>query len=905
MKEQRPDPDLLLAKVQEQESQAMRGKLRIYFGSSAGVGKTYAMLAAAQKLKDEGRDVLAGVIETHGRVETAGLLEGLEILPRKLLGHRAKALQEFDLDAALARRPDLILVDELAHSNVPGVRHPKRYQDVEELLAAGISVFTTLNVQHLESLNDVVGGITNVRVFETVPDTVFDEADEVVLVDLTADELLARLKAGKVYVPQQAERAAENFFRRGNLMALRELALRRTADRVEGDVQAYRVDRSIGSVWKTGAKLLTCVAPGPGGERVVRAAARLASQLNADWHAVYVETPALQRLPAARRERILGTLNLAKELGATTAVIADPNVAESLIAYARNHNLSKLVIGRDPSRRLWPWQRSSGQKLAMLAPDIDLVEIGHDKQKQPETTPSRRAPAIPESREKTRGRRLRYLWATIACGAVTLGALPLANHFDRSNIVAIFILAVVLVAVRFGRGPSALAAVLSVCAFDFFFVPPVFSFAVSDVQYLLTFLVMLTVGLITGQLTAGLRFQARVAAHREERAGSLYALSRDLSAAMEVGEVMAISIKSIERVFRASAAVLLPNESGQLVSCPLRADSPLQVELGTAQWSYDKGRAAGFTTDTLPGSEILYIPLRAPSQARGVLAVKAHNRRLLQIPEQHQLLETFAALVAIALERVHYVHVAQQALVRMESERLRNSLLAAVSHDLRTPLTVLQGLAEILAMNHPPLAPVQLEAAELMQEEARRMTALVNNLLDMARIERGEVRLHLEWQPLEEVVGVALNATEQALKQHKVRTSIPEGFPLVRIDAVLMSRVLVNLLENASKYTPAGSEVILSAQVSGNQWSITVADSGPGLPVGREEEIFQKFTRGDRESSTRGVGLGLTICRAIVESHHGRIIGLNRPGGGAVFQITLPLGFPPPNEPATEPDLAL
>ena len=883
----------------------MRGKLRIYFGSSAGVGKTYAMLAAAQKLKDEGRDVLAGVIETHGRVETAGLLEGLEILPRKLLGHRAKALQEFDLDAALARRPDLILVDELAHSNVPGVRHPKRYQDVEELLAAGISVFTTLNVQHLESLNDVVGGITNVRVFETVPDTVFDEADEVVLVDLTADELLARLKAGKVYVPQQAERAAENFFRRGNLMALRELALRRTADRVEGDVQAYRMDRSIGSVWKTGAKLLTCVAPGPGGERVVRAAARLASQLNADWHAVYVETPALQRLPAARRERILGTLNLAKELGATTAVIADPNVAESLIAYARNHNLSKLVIGRDPSRRLWPWQRSSGQKLAMLAPDIDLVEIGHDKQKQPETTPSRRAPQFRNQERRravgacdTYGRRLPVVpsrsvhcrWQTTLTARISWRYLSWPWFWLRC---------------ASGVDRRRLAAVLSVCAFDFFFVPPVFSFAVSDVQYLLTFLVMLTVGLITGQLTAGLRFQARVAAHREERAGSLYALSRDLSAAMEVGEVMAISIKSIERVFRASAAVLLPDESGQLVSCPLRADSPLQVELGTAQWSYDKGRAAGFTTDTLPGSEILYIPLRAPSQARGVLAVKAHNRRLLQIPEQHQLLETFAALVAIALERVHYVHVAQQALVRMESERLRNSLLAAVSHDLRTPLTVLQGLAEILAMNHPPLAPVQLEAAELMQEEARRMTALVNNLLDMARIERGEVKLHLEWQPLEEVVGVALNATEQALKQHKVRTSIPEGFPLVRIDAVLMSRVLVNLLENASKYTPAGSEVILSAQVSGNQWSITVADSGPGLPVGREEEIFQKFTRGDRESSTRGVGLGLTICRAIVESHHGRIIGLNRPGGGAVFQITLPLGFPPPNEPATEPDLAL
>jgi two-component system sensor histidine kinase KdpD len=899
-REQRPDPDVLLAKVQEQETQSKRGKLRIYFGSSAGVGKTYAMLLAAQKLQSEGRDVLAGVVETHGRAETASLLEGLDVLPRKLLPHRERELTEFDLDAALARKPELILVDELAHSNLPGVRHPKRWQDVEELLAAGIAVFTTLNVQHLESLNDVVGGITNVRVWETVPDTVFDQADEVVLVDIPADELLARLKAGKVYVAQQAERAANNFFRRGNLMALRELALRRTADRVEGDVQAYRVDRSIEPVWKTGPTLLTCVAPDAGAERVVRATARLASQLNADWHAVYVETPGLQRLPAPRRERILRTLTLAKELGAITAVIANPHVAESLVSYARGHNLSKLVIGRDPSRRLWPWQRSNGQKLAWLAPDIDLVEVGRDLQAQPDAPQVMRPPPTLDLSEGTQAKNLRYLWATLACMAVTVISLPLADRFDSSNIVAIFILAVVLVAVRFGRGPSALAAVLSVCAFDFFFVPPRFSFAVSDVQYVLTFLIMLAVGLITGQLTAGLRFQARVASHREERADSLYALSRDLSAAMEVDEVVSISAKSIERVFRAGAAVLLPNAAGQLVMAAPRADSALKVEMGTAQWAFDKGQAAGFTTDTLPGSDVLYMPLRAPSQARGVLAVKALNRRLLQIPEQRQLLDTFAALIAIALERVHYVGVAQEALLRMESERLRNSLLAAVSHDLRTPLTVLQGLAEVLAMNNPPLAPAQLEAAETMQEEARRMTALVNNLLDMARIERGEVKLHLEWQPFEEVVGVALNATEQILKHHKVEVRLSPELPLVQIDAVLMARVLVNLLENAAKYTPPGSEVIMAAEVVGDHLSVSVADSGPGLPVGREEEIFQKFTRGDRESATRGVGLGLTICRAIVESHHGKIVGRNRPGGGAIFTFTLPLGSPPADLAANE-----
>src|SRR6202051_4820050 len=419
--EQRPDPDLLLAKVKQQEAEANRGKLRIYFGSSAGVGKTYAMLATARALKTEGRDVLIGVAETHGRAETAALLADLELLPPKPMSYRGKDLGEFDLDAALLRHPSLILVDELAHSNVQGARHPKRWQDVEELLAAGIDVFTTLNVQHLESLNDVVGGITNVRVWETVPDTAFDDADEVVLVDIPADELLERLRAGKVYVPHQAERAASNFFRKGNLMALRELALRRTADRVEGDVQAYRVDKSIESVWKTGNALLHCVGPDAGAERVVRAAARLASQLNAEWHAVYVETPALQRLPAARREKILGTLSLAKELGATTAVIADADVATSVIAYARSHNLSKLVIGRDPARRLWPWQRSSGQKLALLAPDIDLVEIGRTAGVlQGGGGKNSSLPDAPgsESSDRHRYKRLRYLWAALACVAV-------------------------------------------------------------------------------------------------------------------------------------------------------------------------------------------------------------------------------------------------------------------------------------------------------------------------------------------------------------------------------------------------------------------------------------------------------------------------------------------------------
>src|ERR1700722_4077873 len=902
---QRPDPDLLLAKVQRQEELSQRGKLRIYFGSSAGVGKTYAMLAAARKLKENGRDVVVGVVETHGRQETAAQMEGLEILPRTVISYRAKEVSEFDIDAALQRHPALILVDELAHSNVQGARHPKRWQDVEELLGAGIDVFSTLNVQHLESLNDVVGGITQVRVWETVPDTVFDAADEVVLVDIPADELLARLKAGKVYVEAQAERAARNFFRKGNLMALRELALRRTADRVEGDVQAYRVDQSIGSVWKTATALLTCVGPDEGAERVVRAAARLASQLNADWHAIYVETLALQRLPSARRERILATLSLAQELGATTAVIANAQVAESVVAYARSHNFSKLVIGRDPGRRLWPWQRSSGQKLALLAPDIDLIEIGRTagpmQNGAVKNTASFHSDASTDMSDRRRAKNLRYLWAACACIAVTAVSMPLAAHFDRSNIVGIFILAVVLVGVGLGRGPAALSAVLNVAAFDFFFVPPRFSFAVSDVQYLLTFFIMLAVGLITGQLTAGLRFQARVASHREERAGSLYEIARDLSGAVQIDQVIKISRESIERTFRATAAILLPDQNGQIAmpllgTSPSMTDKPLNMEIGIAQWAFDRGQPAGFSTDTLPGSEILYIPLRAPTRARGVLAVKANNRRLLRIPEQRQLLDTFAALIAIALERVHYVGVAQDALITMESERLRNSLLAALSHDLRTPLTVLVGLAESLYLTKPELSAVQRETAEAITEEAHRMSALVSNLLDMARIESGGVKLNLEWQPLEEVIGTALDATRGILKQHRIEVRLPPGLPLVRFDALLIERVLVNLLENAAKYTPAGSTVTIAAEAVADYLSVSVSDNGPGLPIGREDAVFEKFTRGHRESATPGVGLGLAICRAIIESHGGKIRGLNRAGGGASFNFTLPLGHPPPSD---------
>lgn len=887
----RPDPDALLAQVQSQERKAARGRLRIYFGASAGVGKTWAMLAAARKLQAEGGAPLVGVVETHGRLDTAAMLEGLEVLPRRMLAHRGNALAEFDLDAALARRPALVLVDELAHSNAPGSRHPKRWQDVEELLDAGIDVFSTVNVQHLESLNDVVGGITGIRVAETVPDSVFDAADEVVLVDLPADELLARLKSGKVYGAPQAERAARNFFRKGNLIALRELALRRTADRIEDDVRAYRIEQSIDTVWKTRGALLACVGPRPGGEHVVRSAARLAGQLGVDWHAVYVETPALSRLPPAQREQTLLALRLARELGADTAVLAGADIGAALVDYAREHNLAKIVLAR--GHKTWPWRTPHRQRITALAPDVDVIEIGdasHAAQGTP--APGRDMPA-------PRHGWLQYGAAAASSLAAALLATPLLPYLDLANIAMLFLLVVVLVAVRLGRRASVVATCVGVACFDFFFVAPRFSLAVSDLQYLITFGVMLAVGLVIGQLTAGLRFQARVAAHRERRSRALYEFARELSGALQAEQIFDTTRDFLGRTFRARALLLVPDAAGRLVAPEQGADGS-RPDLGIAQWAFDHAEPAGLGTGTLPASSFFYLPLVAPMRTRGVLAIEPERQHWILVPEQRTQLDTFAALAAIALERVHYIEVAQGALVNMETERLRNSLLAALSHDLRTPLTLLVGLSESLARSKPALAPAQMEMARGLHAESLRMSALVANLLDMARLQSGQVKLALEWQALEEAVGTALRLMAPQLAGHVVTTSIPAGFPLLRFDAVLLERVLCNLLENAAKYTPPGSRIEIRAALRGAMATLTVADDGPGVAPGREEEMFEKFTRGEREAARSGVGLGLAICRAIVDAHGGSIACARSALGGAAFVISLPLGQPPA---ACEPDM--
>ena len=924
MEAQRPDPDALLRQVQQEEAKARRGRLKIFFGASAGVGKTYAMLAAASAAQAQGTPLVVGLVETHGRADTETMARGLPRLPLKAVPYREHVLQEFDLDAALAfgalhadadaDANALVLLDELAHSNAPGSRHPKRWQDVEELLAAGIDVWTTMNVQHLESLNDIVSGITGIRVWETVPDRVFDQADEVVVVDLPPDELLARLKAGKVYLPQQAERAASHFFRKGNLLALRELALRRTADRVDGEMQAFRRRSAVQTVWPNREALLACVGPGDNGEKVVRSCARLAAQLELPWHAVHVETPALRAGPQAPRQQAMRVLKLAEELGARTATLPAPEVATALVAYAREHNLVRLVVGRSGGRsggwsvarsggRLgarfggrWPWARPLTERIAALADDLDILQPASPRalRARGEATP------VPKADQDTTWNWRGYATAVTACVLTALFSTPLLEVLDLTNIVMLFLLAVVGVALVHGRGPAVLAAFLGVALFDFFFVMPRFSFAVTDVQYLITFGVMLVVALVIGQLTAGLKAEAEAATQREHRVRSLYEMARDLSAALLPEQVAEIGARFLKAEFGAGSALLAADDNDRLQPLP---GASAAVDMGVAQWAYDRGSPAGRGTDTLPASPCLVLPLKAPMRVRGVLAVAPPGTRELGL-EQRRLLDTCASLLAISLERIHYIDVAQKSTVQIESERLRNSLLSAISHDLRTPLAALVGLADTLGLQpqgagqaqaHPQ---VQAETAAAIRQSALRMNALVNNLLDMARLEGGAVQLNRAWQPLEEVVGSALAASAAALGGRPVTVKLDERLPLVEIDAVLFERVLVNLFENTGKYTPAGSAVAVAARVHDDKMQITVDDHGPGLPRGREEQLFEKFERGSKESATPGVGLGLAICRAIVQAHGGRIHGETRTGPtpGARFTISLPLGQPPEDD---------
>ena len=890
----RPSPEAFLAAA-EQEG---HGRLKIFLGAAPGVGKTYTMLEAAQVRKREGVDLVVGVVETHGRPETEVLLQGLEIVPRRKIEYRKKIFEEMDLDAILARRPQLVLVDELAHTNIPGSRHPKRYLDVEELLAASIDVYTTVNIQHLESLNDTVAQIIGARIRETIPDRILDRAAEVELIDLSPEELLQRLREGKVYVPDQAQRAIRRFFRLGNLAALRQLALRRTAERVDEQMQTYMHAHAIPGPWPAGERLLVCVSPSPLAPQLVRTARRMADRRHVEWLAVYVETPRHYRLSDADRDQVAQTLRLADQLGGEVVRIPGQHVAEDLIRYAQSRNVTEIIIGK--SRRSWwseLWRGSLVYDVIRKSGTIDIYVITGEDEKPRKTTsgPVLRKPPIHA-----------YLLSMGAVGLAGVTAAFLESFLSLPNLSMIFLTAVLFSAVAWGLGPSILASILSVVVYDFFLVPPLYTFTVASPQDLLALMVFLIVAVLTSNLTARVRDQAEAAKRREARTAALYALSREIAGAAELADILQAIVNQVAQILNAQVVVLLP-EAGQLV---FRAGQPADIQLTDAEraaatWAWQHHQPAGRGADTLPGTAWFYLPLTTAQSAVGVLGLQFETPGAVMSPDQRRLLEALAGQAAVAIERARLVREMEQARLLTETERLRDALLSSVSHDLRTPLvSIIGAVTSLLTYGATYDKTARRDLLVTIQEEAERLNRFVGNLLDMMRLESGRLGLKREWVEIGDVIGTALARLVQPLNQHRLVVEVEPGLPMLWLDFVLIEHVLVNLLENAAKYSRPGTPIRVHAHRHDHEVVVGIADEGVGVPPADLERIFDKFyrvERGDRHGA--GTGLGLSICRGIIEAHGGAI-SVRSPanGKGTVFTVAFPVEKEPPA--LTEPQVS-
>lgn len=879
--ERRPDPDVLLKQAQAEERG--RGKLKIFLGYAAGVGKTFAMLEAAHQRKREGVDVVVGYIETHKRAETESMLAGLEIVPRQTVEYHNVQLSEMDVDAVIARRPALVLVDELAHANAPGSRHPKRYLDVEEVLDAGIDVYTTLNIQHLESLNDVVAQITGVLVHETIPDRVIDEASELELVDLPPEELLNRLREGKVYIPEQAARAIKQFFREGNLTALREMTMRRAAERVDGQMRSYMRTRAIAGVWPAAERLLVCISPSPFAEKVVRTARRLADELNADWFAVYVEVASKPEGKVANRERIDQTLRLAESLGAKARSIPGRSIQEAVLAYARKHNVTKIVVGK-PIRPRWREVLAGSvvDRLIYASGDIDIYVISG-------SADTGRAPVI--SREWRPHRPLlRYLLSFGLVAAGTLLGVTVRGQLEPANLVMVYLAIVVGSAVYLGRGPSLLAAITGVLAFDFFLVPPYFTFAVTDTQYLLTFAGLLAISLVVSTLTVRVREQAEIAIQREARASALYNLGRDLTSVTDMGRVGQIVISHITEVFGREVAIFLPEDDRVQTFASSPGYKPDQNEIAVANWVYQHDQPAGRGTDTLPAASLRCQPLRTGSGRVGVLGIRPAASGTLFTPEQRRAAEAFADQAALAIERASLAERANQADLLKAADQLQTALLNSISHDLRTPLVSITGALSALDQEGGNLdGAARQSLVHTAREEAERLNRLVANLLDMTRLEAGALRVRREACDAEDLIGAAIGQMEGRLAGRNLELNVQQGTPMLSADFVMICHVLGNVLDNALKYSAPDSPLDVQAAQQGDEVWISVLDRGIGIPKEDLERVFDKFYRVQRPEQVTGTGLGLAISKGIVEAHAGRIWAAQRPGGGTSVTLALPV----------------
>ena len=890
----RPDPDQLLKVVEHDRRAEQRGHLKIFFGSSAGVGKTYAMLEAAHAARREGLDVVVGIVETHGRPETARLLEGLPLLPRKSVNHKNVRLEEFDLDAALARKPAILLIDEMAHTNAPDCRHVKRWQDIDELLAAGIGVYTTLNVQHLESLNDVVASITGVSVFETVPDELFDEADDIKLVDLSTEDLLERLKNGQVYVTEgAADRAAQNFFSKTNLMSLRELALRRAADYVDADTDDQRIRAGLLTPNIAGDRVLVCVGADMLAAKLVRSARRIATSLKAPWYALAVETSDVASNTRGARHR-LRALRIAEQNGAHVVTLQDENLCEAILNYARSKGVTKIIIGHKIHAPWLDWIKGSlVEHVIRRSGDIDVY-------------------VITGASSKGRSTKARMRRATFADYGV---ALALAAFFTGVGVVLepalkpidqvmLDLIGVVLAAARLGCWPALLTALMSVLGFNFFFVEPRYTLDVSNPSYWLTFLVMLITSWVISSQAERLRLQAVVARRRERETQTLYTLSKELAATRGDKNVIQATLKHLVDATDGEAVVWLDNGNDSFTAC-LRegavpdklyfrfgaddSDAARLKEEMVAKWCCENRQPAGLGTDTLPSAKAYHYPLIGTRSVFGVLAFAPAVLHEELSAEDKTTVETFAALLASALDRIETGRITEQMWLNSETEKLKNTFLNSMSHDLRSPLAAIRGSAETLLDTPQTLSEATKKGlCQTIFQEADRLSRVVNNLLHLTRLETGQLQLNTQTCSLPELIGAVLQYGRKALVNIRIETQVSEDLPLMRVDGLLIEQLLQNLLENAAAFSPAQGVVVLAAWLEADGVVLSVADHGPGVPAGYEPKIFDKFFTMQQRDRPKGAGLGLAICHAICQLHGGKIWVEANPGGGALFKVLLP-----------------
>lgn len=882
--ETRPSPDALLREA-ERES---RGRLKIFLGAAPGVGKTYEMLMSGRARQADGVDVVIGVVETHGRKETEALVEGFEITPRKQIDYRGQRLEEMDLDAILARRPSLVLVDELAHTNASGSRHPKRYMDVQELLAQGIDVYSTLNIQHVESLNDVVAQITRIRVRETVPDLIIDRADDVEIIDITPDDLIKRLSDGKVYMPKTARRAIENYFSPGNLTALRELALRRTAQRVDEQLLNHMQANAISGPWAAGERLLVCIDHGRNGASLIRYARRQADRLRAPWAVLHLDTPQDATLAEEDKDRLAANMRLAQQLGAEVVTLPGLVPSREIIAYANANNFTHIVVGR-PGKPRWRqlWQGSVTHDLIRHAGNVSIHVISGDaKDGEPER-------GVKPAQAAKRCRVKHYVQSAIFVALAIAAGIALDRTLDVRNLALVFLMSVLASAVRGGLGPGLFASLLGAVAFNFFFLEPRYTFTVRDPESVIALFFYLGVAVVASNLTAAVQRQAVAARQRARTTEDLYLFSKKLAGTGTLDDVLWATAFQIASMLKVRVVILLPENGSIAVKAGYPPDDTLvDADIAAAKWAWEHNRPAGRAADTLPGAKRLYLPLRTGREAVGVIGLDNDRQGPLLTPEQQRLFDALADQAALAIERIQLVSDVDKARLAAETDRLRTALLTSISHDLKTPLAAIMGSADMLKDLGSQLPEeTRKELLSTVIDESERLNRFIVNLLDMTRLGSGAMQPNYTFHFAGDMVGTALSRAAKIASGHRIEVGIPADLPMLKVDPVLFEQVLFNLIDNAAKYAPEETLIDIRGRRDGNLVVLSVMDEGPGIPPEDLERIFDSFYRVRKSDQVRaGTGLGLSICRGFVEAMGGTIRADNRSDrSGAIFTIRMPV----------------